>query len=235
MPKKSGSQKRQENKIREEKELKGRQYVTQYFPKKESSAPAAAAVCQPPSPPAPESAPVPPHEEGVFHPMSCIQVSHSQDQQLPMEGGLSVKPKWYFTQKIAEFVCQFFCTDSLPPAERVKIKVTKRKWTELRWTGPFKVVEQTFHALRLASGGDTWYHLSLCTTAEEPDRSPGDVIADIATTSAPQPRRRERFSTYITLFNFYIVYPCVRPIQYAKCFLVFLACFQHNYMCRYIK
>ncbi|XP_061883999.1 hydroxylysine kinase isoform X2 [Entelurus aequoreus] len=29
----------------------------------ESSAPAAAAVCQPPSPPAPESAPVPPHEE----------------------------------------------------------------------------------------------------------------------------------------------------------------------------
>ncbi|XP_061895832.1 uncharacterized protein LOC133645062 [Entelurus aequoreus] len=110
-----------------------------------------------------------------------------------LEGRISVKPKWYFEQ--IQNLCNNFSAQirgqqstppgTLPPVEWVKLKVIKRKWTEPRWTGPFKVVERTSHALRLAGKGDTWYHLSLCTPAEEPDRSPADVIADIATSSAP--------------------------------------------------
>lgn len=42
----------------------------------------------------------------------------------------------------------------------VLLKVLKRKWTESRWTGPFKVAERTSHTVRLQGKGSTWFHIS---------------------------------------------------------------------------
>ncbi|KAG8013674.1 hypothetical protein GBF38_022154 [Nibea albiflora] len=36
-----------------------------------------------------------------------------------------------------------------PEAEWVRLKVIKRKWSEPRWTGPYKVTERTSHPVRL--------------------------------------------------------------------------------------
>ncbi|XP_070405661.1 uncharacterized protein [Nothobranchius furzeri] len=47
---------------------------------------------------------------------------------------------------------------SVPGVDWVLLKVTKRKWTEPRWTGPYRVTERTSHAVRLDGKGDTWYH-----------------------------------------------------------------------------
>ncbi|XP_069750251.1 putative transcription factor Ovo-like 1 isoform X2 [Narcine bancroftii] len=44
--------------------------------------------------------------------------------------------------------------------EWVLLKVIKRKWSEPRWTGPYRVVERTSHAVRLQGKGETWYHWS---------------------------------------------------------------------------
>ena len=55
-------------------------------------------------------------------------------------------------------------------AEWVLRKVIKRKWTEPRWTGPYKVVERTSHAVRLQGKGENWYHWSQCTPTEAPTR-----------------------------------------------------------------
>ncbi|XP_076857447.1 protein NYNRIN-like [Brachyhypopomus gauderio] len=56
----------------------------------------------------------------------------------------------------------------LPVTEWVLLKVIKRKWSEPRWTGPFKVTERTSHAVRLKGKGDTWFHLSQCRASEPP-------------------------------------------------------------------
>ena len=55
-------------------------------------------------------------------------------------------------------------------ADWVLLKVIKRKWTEPRWTGPFKMTERTSHAVRLKGKGDTWYHWSMCSPATDPSR-----------------------------------------------------------------
>lgn len=56
-------------------------------------------------------------------------------------------------------------------AEWVLLKVIKRKWSEPRWTGPYKVVERTLQAVRLENKGKTWYHWSQCAACDEPQRS----------------------------------------------------------------
>lgn len=59
-------------------------------------------------------------------------------------------------------------TGSESVQEWVLLKAIKRKWAEPRWTGPYKVVERTFHVLRLQGRGDIWYHHSQCTPADPP-------------------------------------------------------------------
>ncbi|KAK2915199.1 hypothetical protein Q8A73_005793 [Channa argus] len=53
----------------------------------------------------------------------------------------------------------------------VRLKVIRRKWSEPGWTGPFEVVERTSHAVRLKGKGDIWFHWSMTTPAEKPQRS----------------------------------------------------------------
>ncbi|XP_056248655.1 uncharacterized protein LOC130179704 isoform X2 [Seriola aureovittata] len=56
------------------------------------------------------------------------------------------------------------------PPEFLYLKAIKRKWSEQRWTGSFKVTARTNSAVKLAGKGYNWYHLSQCaknTTAQE--------------------------------------------------------------------
>lgn len=69
--------------------------------------------------------------------------------------------------------------ETLPTAEWVRLRVYKRKWLEPRWTGPFRVTERTSHAVRLQGKGETWFHWSQCTPAEEPSRSLHQVYQDL--------------------------------------------------------
>uniref|UniRef100_UPI0009B45469 histone-lysine N-methyltransferase 2E-like n=1 Tax=Monopterus albus TaxID=43700 RepID=UPI0009B45469 len=64
-------------------------------------------------------------------------------------------------------------------AEWVLLRVIKRKWSEPRWTGPYKVTERTSHAVRLQGKGETWYHWSQCVPAEAPTRPLTEVQADL--------------------------------------------------------
>ena len=78
----------------------------------------------------------------------------------------------------------------LPTAEWVLLRVIKRKWSEPRWTGPFQVTERNSHAVRLRGKGDTWFHWSQCTAAEEPGRSWLDINPP-----APDPTEGEKAQT----------------------------------------
>ncbi|GCC48632.1 hypothetical protein chiPu_0032684 [Chiloscyllium punctatum] len=51
------------------------------------------------------------------------------------------------------------------------VKVIKRKWSEPRWTGPYRVVERTSHAVRLQGKGESWYYWSQCAATEPPTRT----------------------------------------------------------------
>ncbi|XP_072573902.1 uncharacterized protein [Paramormyrops kingsleyae] len=64
-------------------------------------------------------------------------------------------------------------------AEWVVLKVIKRKLSEPRWTGPFRVTERTSHAVRLKGKGDTWFHWSQCAAAEEPGRTIAEIQKDL--------------------------------------------------------
>ncbi|XP_072571876.1 uncharacterized protein [Paramormyrops kingsleyae] len=64
-------------------------------------------------------------------------------------------------------------------AEWVLLRVIKRKWSEPRWTGPFRVTERTSHAVRLKGKGDTWFHWSQCAAAEEPGRTTAEIQKDL--------------------------------------------------------
>ncbi|XP_068998257.1 uncharacterized protein [Embiotoca jacksoni] len=66
-----------------------------------------------------------------------------------------------------------------PPYKPGPDKVIKRKWSEPRWTGPFRVTERTSHAVRLEGKGDTWYHLSQCAPGLEPQRTLQETAADV--------------------------------------------------------
>lgn len=50
---------------------------------------------------------------------------------------------------------------TVPEAKWAWLKVYKQKWNEPRWTGPFKVVTGTSHAVQLRGKGETWYQRSL--------------------------------------------------------------------------
>ena len=52
------------------------------------------------------------------------------------------------------------------PDEEVILRVVKRKWSEPRWLGPFKVTERTSHAVRLQGKGNTWYHISQTSSSQ---------------------------------------------------------------------
>ncbi len=62
-----------------------------------------------------------------------------------------------------------------PTTDWVLLKVIKRKWSEPRWTGPYKVVERTSHAVRLQGKGDSWYHWSQCAAADPPTRTLAEI------------------------------------------------------------
>nr|XP_023690544.1 uncharacterized protein LOC111855604 [Paramormyrops kingsleyae] len=64
-------------------------------------------------------------------------------------------------------------------AEWVLLKVVKWKWSEPRWTGPFRVTERTSHAVRLKGKGDTWFHWSQCAASEEPGRTTAEMQRDL--------------------------------------------------------
>uniref|UniRef100_A0A1A8G6N4 ribonuclease H n=1 Tax=Nothobranchius korthausae TaxID=1143690 RepID=A0A1A8G6N4_9TELE len=66
-----------------------------------------------------------------------------------------------------------------PGTDWVLLKVTKRKWTEPRWTGPYRITERTSHAVRLDGKGDSWYHWTQCAATEEPQRTLTEVQQDL--------------------------------------------------------
>ena len=90
---------------------------------------------------------------------------------------LTTKQYFYALQSLvaeyAEQVGEEASSDATTPpdAEWVLLKVIKRKWTEPRWTGPYRVTERTSHAVRLDGKGDTWYHWSQCAAADATARS----------------------------------------------------------------
>ncbi|XP_062338319.1 uncharacterized protein LOC134037045 [Osmerus eperlanus] len=51
-----------------------------------------------------------------------------------------------------------------------------KAFTAGRWTGPFKVIERTSHALRVLGKGSTWYHWSMCSAAPEPSRTLQELV-----------------------------------------------------------
>lgn len=67
----------------------------------------------------------------------------------------------------------------LPTAQWVLLRVIKWKWSDSRWTGHFEVMVRTSHVVRLKGKGDTWYHWSQCTEAEEPSKSLPEVRTDL--------------------------------------------------------
>lgn len=69
---------------------------------------------------------------------------------------------------------------SPPTSEWVLLKAIKRKWSEPRWTGPYKVVERTSHAVKLQGKGDKWYHWSQCAAAEPPARTLEDIASHLS-------------------------------------------------------
>ncbi|XP_032437007.1 uncharacterized protein LOC116731404 [Xiphophorus hellerii] len=78
----------------------------------------------------------------------------------------------------------------VPGLDWVRLKVIKRKWSEPRFTGPYRVVERTSHAVRLQGKGDTWFHWSQCTAAEEPQRALRDVQEDLQLQSSDEEQRQ---------------------------------------------
>lgn len=56
-------------------------------------------------------------------------------------------------------------------SEWVQLKAIKRKWSELRWRGPYQVVECSTCTVRLKGKGDTWFHWINCVPAAEPSRA----------------------------------------------------------------
>ncbi|XP_049445650.1 protein NYNRIN-like [Epinephelus fuscoguttatus] len=74
-----------------------------------------------------------------------------------IESPMQYKPYYdQLTALVSAFSKQV--TTDPPTSEWVLLKVIKRKWSEPRWTGPYKVVERTSHAVKLQRKGDTWYH-----------------------------------------------------------------------------
>jgi len=74
--------------------------------------------------------------------------------------------------------------DTPPPVtEWVLLKAIKRKWSEPRWTGPYKVVE----TVRLQGKGETWFHWSRCTPAEPPGRSRENIRQSLKDTQQADP------------------------------------------------
>ncbi len=67
------------------------------------------------------------------------------------------------------------------PTEWVRLKKFRRKWNEARWSDPLKVTARTSHCVRLAGKGDTWYHLSACTSCDPPNRSLTQTAVDLKT------------------------------------------------------
>uniref|UniRef100_A0A1A8RC52 Integrase catalytic domain-containing protein n=1 Tax=Nothobranchius rachovii TaxID=451742 RepID=A0A1A8RC52_9TELE len=72
-----------------------------------------------------------------------------------------------------------------PGTDWVLLKVTKRKWTEPRWTGPYRITERTSHAVRLDGKGDSWYHWTQCAAAEEPHRTLTEVQENLSQGEEP--------------------------------------------------
>nr|XP_015798270.2 uncharacterized protein LOC107374635 [Nothobranchius furzeri] len=72
-----------------------------------------------------------------------------------------------------------------PGTDWVLLKVTKRKWTEPRWTGPYRITERTSHAVRLDGKGDSWYHWTQCAAAEEPHRTLTEVRENLSQREEP--------------------------------------------------
>nr|XP_054592919.1 uncharacterized protein LOC129159744 [Nothobranchius furzeri] len=72
-----------------------------------------------------------------------------------------------------------------PGTDWVLLKVTKRKWTEPRWTGPYRITERTSHAVRLDGKGDSWYHWTQCAAAEEPHRTLTEVQENLSQREDP--------------------------------------------------
>ncbi|KAM6967534.1 tyrosyl-DNA phosphodiesterase 2-like [Aplochiton taeniatus] len=82
----------------------------------------------------------------------------------------------------------------VPTAEWVHLKVIKRKWSEPRWTGPWKVRERTEHAIRLEGKGEAWYHWSQCAEALAQSRSLGALPESKDQASNHTQEKRERRS-----------------------------------------
>ena len=71
------------------------------------------------------------------------------------------------------------------PGDWVRVKVHKRKWPDLRWTGPWEVTECTSHAIRVKGRtGAIWYHLTHCVPADPPSWTLREVATDLADSSS---------------------------------------------------
>ena len=113
-------------------------------------------------------------------PQSKLSGTLNDDQQLTtkayfheLQGLVSAFSKQVASRSEGE------ATTTSPETGWVLLRVIKRKWSEPRWTGPYKVVERTTHAVRLKGKGDTWFHWSQCAAAEEPQRSLTEILGSL--------------------------------------------------------
>ncbi|XP_026043069.1 uncharacterized protein LOC113033468 [Astatotilapia calliptera] len=93
-----------------------------------------------------------------------------------------------YSSQVAERNQQELKEAATPGMDYVLLKVTKRKWAEPRWTGPYRITERTSHAVRLEGKGDTWFHYTQCAAATEPGRTLREVQKDLsegAATASP--------------------------------------------------
>lgn len=84
---------------------------------------------------------------------------------------------------------------SSPEVEWVLLKVIKRNWSDSRWTGPYRVLERTSHAVSIEGKGETWYHWNQCAAAEEPQRSLKQIQEDLTATNQPGSADPEKSAT----------------------------------------
>ena len=111
----------------------------------------------------------------------------------PGAGGVTAPPTPFLTYKpyydqltalVAAFskqvaVIQGVAEQAPAPKDTEWVLLKVIKWSEPRWTGPYRVIERTSHAVRLDSKGDTWYHWSLCGASDPPARTRGDVKGSV--------------------------------------------------------
>ncbi|XP_037651338.1 uncharacterized protein LOC119503569 [Sebastes umbrosus] len=71
------------------------------------------------------------------------------------------------------------------PPEHLWLKVLKRKWSEPRWTGPYRVIARTTTAVQLGGKGGVWWHLTQCSSTKNPKPTADFISGGVDKGTAP--------------------------------------------------